>query len=364
MSKFKIEFTLKQHTPIIHFQSEQIGATLRATELKPKLDRFLIEHIFQNDVSQYKKYLIDKDKEALNYKVKILSNNVKKQEFEKYPPLYFARDHKQKMLDGTFIITFIAFKAELLEILKKNFEAFLVNTNFGTRQSKGYGGYYIKDKKFDPLLVIKERTKVYWFDTNIQNWEKDIKLFYGFLRAGINEVDFNTKKSKFYAKSLMFLYAKNQGITWDKKAIKEHFINHSKPENCNLMKDLLGLSTNESWKYKDNQAHLGLIVKKSSTKINRYKSPITFKPIQEQDGSKMRIYFYADQINANFLDQSFEIQGKGVPLSIKTPQKFDIDKFFVDSFNVDLLSHIESKYISSPSYKKLDDIFKTLKGQI
>ena len=44
-SKFKVNFTLKQHTPIIHFQSDQSGATLRATELKPKLDSFLIEQL-------------------------------------------------------------------------------------------------------------------------------------------------------------------------------------------------------------------------------------------------------------------------------------------------------------------------------
>ncbi len=40
---FQITFTLKQHTPLIHFQHDQQGATLRATELKPKLDRFIIE---------------------------------------------------------------------------------------------------------------------------------------------------------------------------------------------------------------------------------------------------------------------------------------------------------------------------------
>ena len=38
---YKLEFTLKQHTPIIHFQHDQDGATLRASEVKPKLDRFI-----------------------------------------------------------------------------------------------------------------------------------------------------------------------------------------------------------------------------------------------------------------------------------------------------------------------------------
>ena len=74
-NKFKVEFTLKQHTPIIHFQSDQVGATLRATELKPKFDRFLINYVFKNDKKQYQEYLIDKDKNALNYKVKISNHS-------------------------------------------------------------------------------------------------------------------------------------------------------------------------------------------------------------------------------------------------------------------------------------------------
>lgn len=36
---------LKQHTPLIHFQHDQYGATLRASEVKPKLDKFLIERL-------------------------------------------------------------------------------------------------------------------------------------------------------------------------------------------------------------------------------------------------------------------------------------------------------------------------------
>ena len=42
---YKIEFTLKQHTPIIHFQHDQDGATIRATEVKPKLDQFIFEKL-------------------------------------------------------------------------------------------------------------------------------------------------------------------------------------------------------------------------------------------------------------------------------------------------------------------------------
>ena len=44
---YKLAFTLKQHTPLIHFQHDQEGATLRATEVKPKLDRFIYQKWIQ-----------------------------------------------------------------------------------------------------------------------------------------------------------------------------------------------------------------------------------------------------------------------------------------------------------------------------
>jgi len=60
MSKYKLTFKLKQHTPIIHFQHDQHGTTLRATEIKPKLDRFLNENAFGEilNFDKYNKYFI------------------------------------------------------------------------------------------------------------------------------------------------------------------------------------------------------------------------------------------------------------------------------------------------------------------
>ena len=86
---YQLNFTLKQHTPIIHFQHDQDGATLRATEVKPKLDRFIIEQLGKEsdasltdsneiylkgkEVANQNGWLIDKDKGALNYKMRIES---------------------------------------------------------------------------------------------------------------------------------------------------------------------------------------------------------------------------------------------------------------------------------------------------
>lgn len=72
-------FTLTQQTPLIHFQHKQIGATLRATEVKPKLDRFLIKCLENAGEELSLAWLIENGKEnddkekslALNYKIRI-----------------------------------------------------------------------------------------------------------------------------------------------------------------------------------------------------------------------------------------------------------------------------------------------------
>ena len=45
--KFKLELRLEAQMPMVHFQSQMAGATIRASEVKPKLDRFILEKLIQ-----------------------------------------------------------------------------------------------------------------------------------------------------------------------------------------------------------------------------------------------------------------------------------------------------------------------------
>lgn len=81
MSKFVIK--LRQHTPLIHFQWAQEGAGLRATEVKPKLDKF---------INQKKG---EEKNQALNYKMRIkleeyftVPESVDKEKLEEYKVPY------------------------------------------------------------------------------------------------------------------------------------------------------------------------------------------------------------------------------------------------------------------------------------
>ena len=74
----KLKVQLEAQSPIIHFQHDQAGATLRASEVKPKLDRFLLNKMEQETgkrVADFKEdngYAVmftDKEHNALNYRM-------------------------------------------------------------------------------------------------------------------------------------------------------------------------------------------------------------------------------------------------------------------------------------------------------
>lgn len=88
MLMYKLEVKLKQHTPLIHFQWEQEGATLRASEVKPKLDRFILEKLVEKKEGDSKEDCYNKglkiaktngwligESKALDYKMRIVVNN-------------------------------------------------------------------------------------------------------------------------------------------------------------------------------------------------------------------------------------------------------------------------------------------------
>ncbi|MBL0286675.1 MAG: hypothetical protein IPQ19_04475 [Bacteroidetes bacterium] len=88
---YKLTITLKQHTPIIHFQHDQAGATLRASEVKPKLDKFIIEQMGGIDKIP-KEWHISDNNEALDYKMTIVSDSVKTNIEKNHTnsPMYFG----------------------------------------------------------------------------------------------------------------------------------------------------------------------------------------------------------------------------------------------------------------------------------
>ena len=393
-NKYSCVFDLVQHTPLIHFQALQKGASLRATELKPKFDRFLKEKLSKELKKDDLEKLYLNGQNAFDYKVfiePILSEPIN---FEKYPPLFFGnikpknmsyeefeRIKKRKKKTNSLKIKFYSFKPEMIEYINKYFEAFLANTNFGTRQSKGFGSFYL-DKDFDVSLV--DAKKVYSFNVK-ERWDKDIELFYKFLRSGINAGFYNKAQkkfiTKFYCKPLIFLYAKKKNWVWDKKAIKRYFFNDALKEQIKqhpysdvlkfdsekeyILRDIFGLSTSQQWgeKYYDR----AVITKESVKKINgeayyaRMKSPITFKVI------KNKVYFWVNNHYKKILGEEFiiKVDKKEGELFLSFPEKIDLNDVIEMIRDIDLNKIIRNKkFHQHDNFQKLNFILEDIKASL
>ena len=276
-----LKVTLKQHTPLIHFQHDQYGATLRASEVKPKLDRFIIENLgggnYENVKNQvkntYSQLFIPKEGVfALDYKLKIsalgsrneylISSYIKKEgkeTLDKYNILYianspyFAQENENKaviknryewgniprkgiLYDGAELI-FIA-KDEvsdssgknIIDVINKYIQSFFVITNFGTRQDKGFGSFTISnDSEIDNILTKRfsfcyKSKKEY---NIIKKCKPDFNLLFNEISAVYRKIR-SGSSFKEYEKSSLMEYYDEKEIRWEKKYFKQQIIGRFK----------------------------------------------------------------------------------------------------------------------------------------
>ena len=217
---FSFTVTLQQHSPLIHFQHDQHGACLRATELKPKLDRFIIEKHFENDIERYKNYLVEYQSEkkpkdptkihqALDYKLTSTA------EIDYTSSHKMIADEKIAVNLKNIKLKVFTFHPQLRKIIEDSLKPFFILTNFGTRQSKGFGCFTTHDttqKDFEQIAlqkfssIYKRRPKTKAID--------EIHEEYQLLKSGKNHHG--------YKKSKLFDYMCNeQHIRWEKRLIKE-----------------------------------------------------------------------------------------------------------------------------------------------
>lgn len=175
-----IEFTLVQYTPMIHFLADQTGATIRGTELKPKLDRFLVHYAFDKKPEAYKPYQVPRnataDSEdhvvALDYRVTIEASGSKTVDIV-WPrkgktwtgvggyffiplPEEGGEAPKKGVFADTVTVLFRSKHDDLIPYVEKFFPAFLATTNFGFRQHMGFGSFGLAswddERKIDKVL--------------------------------------------------------------------------------------------------------------------------------------------------------------------------------------------------------------------
>ena len=403
-STFVTTFELKQQTPMIHFQHSQEGVCLRASEVKPKLDRFIVDLYEKKGVDIPKEWYIDaKLNKALNYKLRFIAPNGEltvsetikaetdkiqcgnKNKYRLIPKGYFgnmiqqekkASDEekiekvKNNYKESIFYKNPISGRIfcpipALSDIIKEHLIGFFLINNFGTRQSKGFGGFTIekvngKTEPYDMIEKVRIYTPaVYKVEKDIGDYESafnDISIIYSLMKGGINftkikDKDKKTFKSvspddyfrgfiyKYFYTSKNIVNAANDKAYIKQKILADQHRSETQGEKFTqvpkngyrFVRIVLGMPG--FFSYKNNTTvH---IYNKSG--IDRFKSPVTFK------FANGILYFIPSEIPSVIFNKPFCFSVDDVehPIFsdneiIYTPESFDLIKFldaFVEYYN-------------------------------
>lgn len=370
----KIQFKLQAQTPMIHFQADEPGATLRGSEVKPKLDRFLIRKLLISEFgkddpanfAEIKKrhgdYFIDPEHDALDYKISFADNRGRSVLLDTYSiycwNMGVPENEKKKGLWTDPECSILCFNENLIELIRNNIEAFFLVTNFGTMQDKGFGSFLPETLGFGESLGDKEkkivaeclnmatgRTNCYIIEfknnskeeitkkvKNGKAWEKcptnyaatmfdEVKMFYSILKSGYN--------FRGYSRSYLFQYMhKYCKINNEKAWMKQTGIMtvKSKPENekkydrqdkdPKYLRAFLG--TGETLDIKNNN------IKIKGENRERVQSIMLFKVISNC------VFISCYDIPDDMYDTTFIFTGNNKTRPINTPAKEQLKNFSID----------------------------------
>ena len=342
--------SLIQQTPLIHFQHDQIGATLRATEVKPKLDRFLREKYGEKNIPDDWFVKGDRTTGALNYKLRFHAMGKpersrageyaiaafeaetrgdlqeKKEQERKMRSeingMYFAnmvtkkeqvshghprrktnaqyaeevrQQYKETVFSATpIIMTVLCMHSDLRKLIEEHLSEFFLTHNFGTRQSKGFGGFSVQlQQPEDPVAKLRKAGYLFfWTNTGRcapQDCLNHAMTVYAILKGGLNLTNGNPDSPR-YIKSYVqreFLdeWIRDQKIGSDKALVKSYVLdwNVTDPDGSHVYEDgytfiraLLGLADHYEY-HKTIEATVTIHPGDLKEEIQRFPSPITVK---------------------------------------------------------------------------------------
>lgn len=368
----KLVFELLPQSPLIHFQHDENGATVRASEMKPKLDRFLVAQFKREgiDYSAWISKVNDNTKaEALSYKLRMVSSRTYKVDLKKYPIFFgnMGNDNQKMGIISYPKVTITCFKKGLQEQIQKYLPSFFWVTNFGTMQSKGFGGFLPSINNFDETSIIKAfhqagAKAVYKmnFDaeaikdigsnldvsSSVRMFE-EIKKYYGIMKSGQN--------FKGYARSYIYEYMhQNFHIDNEKAWMKENGIspnlerNHSRDvyqtnPNPRYVRAMYGKGDTIRYQSNDRGRPVNVSIKPAKSqreKIERIPSAILFKIIGKI------VYILGLEIPEEIYDKEFDFKGYKKDV-LATPSKKDFEdyggKFPVEDFLDNYMTYYNGK---------------------
>ncbi len=356
---FRKIYTLKAHTPILHFQYNQSGATLRATEVKPKFDSFICSY-FKGKIKP--DWYVKKDVSALKYMMhfealgeqEIINppGDSRKKEYDIfYGNMGEDNSNKKQLIKGDVKMTVVCVIPELMRFIDEVVAQFFAVTNFGTMQNKGFGSYVVEEKKswYTPVNIsnaLKDatgsRTCYYYTPSYRDTIFKTIKVIYGMMKSGVNYTGFMGPKA--YQRSLLFLYMHTDEYKMgnEKAWMKQNGIApivctngkewHRNPSEHKAfyVRALLGIG--EQIEFKGNVGKVKVTIENTDKGednkklIERLASPVFFKVI---GGT---VYIVTKRIDENIYGKTFKFSSKMGVGTLHVPEKSELPPDFIDEF--------------------------------
>lgn len=370
MSNFKLTVHLKQITPLLHFQGDTEGACLRASEVKPKLDKFIVHYLGEENIPDSWKLSIPSDEDgtqhgiSLNYKMRFSARGKASAEQLQNPihHLYFGsmgekNTDKVKNLyypDGIDVSVLCLVKQRLskevvspdgrilhslLDVIDALLPAFFALHCFGTRSNKGFGSFEVENRPVSAAQLRKclpaKCLALFDLQSSADNYGiterlDDVYVLSTMMKGGVN-LSFG-RNPAYYKGDIQSLLPANR-IGSDKAFLKQRVFSeddkrwyqtlckkhHTAPNysQYQFIRAMLGLT--DTYTFGIGKGARKFSVQDAEGEIERFANPITFKPYE--NGILVLTY----EISKQMLGRKFKFGDRGAVIS--TPTEFDIVKF-------------------------------------
>ena len=354
---FQKTYTLLPQSPLIHFQWKQPGAALRATEVKPKLDRYIIKRYGEPIPDNWRN---EQSPNALNYKLRLVADgspefsllgyigrrNADTPEKQEYVnigcpyDIYYGNMGTNDEKRGVTVkirMTVDCFLPELLKYIDDIIGDFFIVKNFGTMQGKGFGSYIVDGKPNDSNYICQTLTTEYQANACFRFKAsrapfKQIKCIYSLMKTGLNQ---SYLRPPVYRRSILFDYMHDNNIGNEKAWLKQSKIAPALGRNTNqhdavsrYVRALFGVG--EAIEFKNSQSNprdkVKVTIKESGKEIERLSSPVLFKVINSV------VYFVGMPVNEEIYGKTFLFSSSMGSGEISVPCKDELPDNFMNEF--------------------------------
>ena len=361
-------YNLTAQTPLIHFQWRMKDATLRASEVKPKLDRFIVKSFKESGNTVPEEWYELEKTGSLDYKMQIQRTSEKEWIDINKIKSYFASKADTEGKRSIFFdcrLDIICHNPALAEYIDKNIKRFFILNVFGARQSKGFGGFLVDETTAEEIYeaIAEEYGTFLYADieesaTTLQKLNH-IYTLYSVMKNGVNYSAYSEKTGEYrfperYIKGYAVREFLPENIGSDKVFIKSKVISgklrggsKTNPEykSFTFIRAILGLAdsyifckeggSTEKIKFYSFDETTG-----ESREIEKFRSPVSLRLY----GNRIYIFIedtYKQMTGRNFVfldEQSFarykrcdKKEGRKEVLKscphISTPETFDPKEF-------------------------------------